>query len=781
MSDLNVSTPEVSTPTLNISISSLADSGNGSLRGALELISTMNITDGNITLVFDDSLAGGTLELLSALPMLSGSSAITISAPEGGITITGYGLQTETELTLNNITLPELEANAAHVNLDNVTVGLLYLYGQNAGYTAADNVEIGNVVSDVIRLKGEGEYHVQTPWTGNQDLVVESGVWSFDTPQQYIGSTTVCEGATLILNVRTNERGVIKGTVNVLGTLELGAADCTGYADQANSIQVINLGNAEQGGAVLHVAVDSANDGLNQTLGGTIINMYGSSITGVDGANIDLFNYNGRIQSAGINVYAVEGGASQSVINLSTMNLRQPSTTIMVDAGAELVINSLLGNGYASSGHNLLKTGSGKLVLTNGGNAYSGGTEVSGGELLVQGGALGAGPVVVNSGASLTFNSSILKSDSQTVTIKGGGRLEVTDSVLMPSIIVVQSGSHVVLTNTVLRGLVVEAGAIVELTDCRLLGEVSLSVGAAFSLGIGQLFLGPYKETAIAAFYREVSETWDEPAAVVLEDASKQRNGVVAVLLIFGLIATTAVLFKVGLSNVKDTKEDTVVTEQRIHGNLYRVSKSINKELFSDELWNSVTKIEYFEGSEYPYVVRSKETLQEIGDLIKNLEHKKVEKPLLEGGWIFDIYTEDAMSDVWISNNIIDFNGRCYQVPTEGLGDQIRELVLNNFEMQLRVDEYVTNDYRIKLLDKPKGYDELIDLEIQFLTDKDGHILQNTVKVEHLGEATGFDVKLSDSTGRTKSVQVTSDRYKLTFNFDIETCEVFDDRKIVNY
>ena len=60
-------------------------------------------------------------------------------------------------------------------------------------------------------------------------------------------------------------------------------------------------------------------------------------------------------------------------------------------------------------------------------------------------------------------------------------------------------------------------------------------------------------------------------------------------------------------------------------------------------------------------------------------------------------------------------------------------------------------------------------------------ILQNTVKIEHLGEATGFDVKLSDSTGRTKSVQVTSDRYKLTFNFDIETCEVFDARKIVNY
>ena len=316
---------------------------------------------------------------------------------------------------------------------------------------------------------------------------------------------------------------------------------------------------------------------------------------------------------------------------------------------------------------------------------------------------------------------------------------------------------------------------------CLEISFIGWEILCAFSLGIGQLFLVPYKETAIAAFYREVSETWNETTEAVLEDSSKQRSGVIAVLLIFVLIATTVVLLKVGLPNVKDTKEDTVVTEQRINGNIYRVSKSINKELFSDELWNSVTKIEYFEGSEYPYVVRSKETSQEIGELIKNLEHEKVEKPLMEGGWSFDVYTEDAMSNMWISNNIIDFNGICYQVPTEGLGDQIRELIMNNFEMQLRVDEYVTNDYRIKLLDKPKGYDELIDLEIQFLTDKEGNILQNTIKVEHLGGAIGFDVKLNGSTGRTMSAQVTSDSYKLTFNFDVETCEVFDIRKIVNY
>ena len=44
----------------------------------------------------------------------------------------------------------------------------------------------------------------------------------------------------------------------------------------------------------------------------------------------------------------------------------------------------------------------------------------------------------------------------------------------------------------------------------------------AFTLGIGQLWLIPYKETAIAAFYREISETWDEPAEYLLEDTSKQ-------------------------------------------------------------------------------------------------------------------------------------------------------------------------------------------------------------------------------------------------------------------
>lgn len=111
-------------------------------------------------------------------------------------------------------------------------------------------------------------------------------------------------------------------------------------------------------------------------------------------------------------------------------------------------------------------------------------------------------------------------------------------------------------------------------------------------------------------------------------------------------------------------------------------------------LWESVTKIECFKGAEYPYIVRSKEAIQEIGD-------------------------------------------------------QIKELVMNNFE-------------------------------IQFLTDQEGHIIQNTLEVEHMGEATEFDVKLNDSTGRTKSAQVTLDRYKLTFYFDIETCEIFDIRKIVN-
>ena len=252
-----------------------------------------------------------------------------------------------------------------------------------------------------------------------------------------------------------------------------------------------------------------------------------------------------------------------------------------------------------------------------------------------------------------------------------------------------------------------------------------------------------------------------------------------AVLLVFIFIAGTFLLFTNGLTAIQKTQKDEIVTVKETHRNKYvTINSVLNGDIFSDEFWDNISKIEYYEGSDNHYVVTDKDALQKIGHLIKNLEHKKIEeKPLMEGGWYFDIYTEDAMTSIWVSQDIIDFNGINYKVPTEHLGDDIRAIIINNYEMTIRVEEYVVNDYRINILDKPKDSNLLVDLEIQFLTDKEKHVLQNTVNVENLG-TNDFAVKITDETERTKIVNVIADGYELIFKFDVSTCEVFDIRKI---
>ena len=90
------------------------------------------------------------------------------------------------------------------------------------------------------------------------------------------------------------------------------------------------------------------------------------------------------------------------------------------------------------------------------------------------------------------------------------------------------------------------------------------------------------------------------------------------------------------------------------------------------------------------------------------------------------------------------------------------------------------NDYRIYICDKPKEVDYFIDTEIQFLTDKERNILQNTVKIVNDEEAAEVKVELSDQTDRTKDVRIEAEGYVLSFRFDTETCEVIDIRKVVD-
>ena len=196
-------------------------------------------------------------------------------------------------------------------------------------------------------------------------------------------------------------------------------------------------------------------------------------------------------------------------------------------------------------------------------------------------------------------------------------------------------------------------------------------------------------------------------------------------------------------------------------------------DIFSKAFWNDVTSIEYYEGSEIPYVVTNDVILQEIGLLISDLEYQETEPPMMEGGWFFNIYKGDEMFSTWISNNIISFYGKHYQAPTEMLGDEIRSLIMDNYDMSIRVEEKVVGDYRIHIRDLWQGSDTPINLEIRFLTDKGDNILQNTKDIESKYEYAGLEVKMVDESERTKYVTIKLEGYALSFRFDIETCEVF--------
>ena len=101
--------------TLEITVTSLADSGAGSLREALQFANSApsNAQDMNIILNMEALPAGGVIELQSALPAINSGALVTIKGPEGGVTLSGYGLEAQSNVELQNITLPELLVNGA--------------------------------------------------------------------------------------------------------------------------------------------------------------------------------------------------------------------------------------------------------------------------------------------------------------------------------------------------------------------------------------------------------------------------------------------------------------------------------------------------------------------------------------------------------------------------------------------------------------------------------------------------------------------------------------------
>ena len=198
-------------------------------------------------------------------------------------------------------------------------------------------------------------------------------------------------------------------------------------------------------------------------------------------------------------------------------------------------------------------------------------------------------------------------------------------------------------------------------------------------------------------------------------------------------------------------------------------------EILSEKIWKTIDRIEYYEGFDIPYMVNEEKALNEICSLMSDLEYQKVNNPMVEGGYFFDIYTEDGnYCSMWIANDVVIYNGIVYKASATMLGDNIRDTIMNNYCRNICVEEYVDNDYRIYILDKNSETDKPINISMRFLTDKEKNILQHTITVDKTLEYGTLNVQMTDETTRTKSVSISADDYKLTFKFDTKDCEVFD-------
>jgi autotransporter-associated beta strand protein len=220
-------------------------------------------------------------------------------------------------------------------------------------------------------------------YTGTTE--VAAGTLTLAAPSAVLGPLVVGDAAALAQIVVSNATAPgMPVTVNAGSELDVGAPGSP-VQDTIGSLTL-------NGGTVNIAGAQGATPASVLTLGGDVTASASTSTAIIQGA--------GDLALGGVTrIFAVAGGAA--------------------DPG--LAIAAVLADGGAGAG--LVKAGAGRLVLS-GGNAYSGGTDVSAGALNVQSNtALGTGDATVEAGAALEVEAPgpAAVSIPNNVTLLGGG------------------------------------------------------------------------------------------------------------------------------------------------------------------------------------------------------------------------------------------------------------------------------------------------------------------------------------------------------------------------
>jgi len=258
-----------------------------------------------------------------------------------------------------------------------------------------------------------------------------SGSLTMQGTSSFSGGTVV-SGGTLILAGGGGASGNVRGSM----TINAGATV------QANSLASWGFGFGNGSQAVSSVAVNAG----TIDFGGTIYDSGGWSVatatlTGgtISGTTFDWFN--GQTNTPTL---ATLADATTSTVS-SGFNLRLNSNNLTIDvadgaAADDLVISGdIKGGGIYSpnQANGITKTGAGRLVLSGGGNDFTGGTVVNAGTLALTAGGQNAGKIrgalTINAGATVQASTdwamgwSLTNNGTTVSTIAvNGGTLEFT-------------------------------------------------------------------------------------------------------------------------------------------------------------------------------------------------------------------------------------------------------------------------------------------------------------------------------------------------------------------
>ena len=341
----------------------------------------------------------------------------------GTLNYTGSGNTTDRQISVGRRTSGNARSGGGILN-NNGTGALIFnnaafniLEPGNETTVAARTLTLGGNHTGINQITGVIQDNDTTPLTGDEtvSLIVNGSTWQFGGNNTYTGTTTVSSNGTLRISDETNlgagpgafdaaALDLAGGTLNtsasfVINDTNRGITTTNGTinTDASTTLQIDNViaGNTlnKAGTGTLLLGGNNTFTALNVTAGtasaNTTTSAFGtnSAIDVASGTTLDL---NSTAQTIGSLTGAgtvTSGAAGAASLNIGGGNITSTTSSTTIQDGAGTL--------------SLQKVGTGTVTLAaNATTTYTGLTSVSQGTLIVES-ALGAGQVIVDSGATL--------------------------------------------------------------------------------------------------------------------------------------------------------------------------------------------------------------------------------------------------------------------------------------------------------------------------------------------------------------------------------------------